>query len=134
MEKSQIAQLIDHTILKPEASAASIEQLCKEAIEYSFASVCVHPYHIATVAKNLQGHPSKACCVVGFPFGTNHSTIKALEAKQAIYDGADEIDMVISIPACIDGKMDYVRSDIKGVLDICHDKGTILKVILKCRN
>ena len=97
MDKQQLAKMIDHTILKPEADKASIEKLCKEALEYNFASVCINPTNVELAAKLLKGSEVKVCTVIGFPLGANTMEVKAFETKDAIAKGADEVDMVINI-------------------------------------
>jgi deoxyribose-phosphate aldolase len=131
MEPNQLAQYIDHTLLKSEAISADITKLCEEAIEFGFATVCIHPCHIPLAAKLLDQHPSKVCSVAGFPFGTNHTHIKELEARQAIDDGAQEIDIVANLAAALEGNTSYLQQDIKAVLRPCLRNNVILKVILE---
>lgn len=120
---------IDHTLLKPEATTFAIKQLCEEALKYDFASVCVNPTHVAYCAKLLKGSDVKVCSVIGFPLGANTSAVKAFEAKDAIANGADEIDMVLNIGALIEGNYELVKSDIKAVKDAAKD--TLVKVIFE---
>ena len=127
----ELAQFIDHTLLKPDATAGEIEQLCAEAKEYSFASVCVNPTWVRRCAKNLRGSDAKVCSVIGFPFGASTSQIKAMEARQALRDGAREVDMVINIGALKSGDFELVRRDIEKVVDSAHEAGAIVKVILE---
>ena len=122
-------QFIDHTILKPEATQAKVEQIIDEAIKYDFASVCINPTWVKLAAEKLQGHKSNVCTVIGFPLGANTSTLKAFEAKEAISNGADEIDMVINIGAAKAGNWDLVESDIAAVNAV--KDGHILKVIIE---
>jgi deoxyribose-phosphate aldolase len=94
-----VTALIDHTLLKPDATPAQITQLCREALEYRFASVCVNPTHVKLAAQLLQGSQVKVCTVAGFPLGANSTAVKVFETQQALQDGATEIDMVINIGA-----------------------------------
>jgi deoxyribose-phosphate aldolase len=126
-----IARCIDHTFLKPDASEADIIQLCAEAREYQFASVCVSPSYVSLVAKELAGSPVKVCTVVGFPSGAHLAEIKSLEARRAIRDGAQEIDMVINIGALKSGNDQMVYRDIRLVAEACEDGGAISKVIIE---
>ncbi len=126
-----IAALIDHTILKPEATAADVRRICAEAKQYNFASVCVNPYWTALVAGELAGSRVKVCSVVGFPLGANATAIKVVEAQTAIAAGAREIDMVMNVGELLGGHEEAVRSDIDQVAAACHAAGAILKVILE---
>lgn len=128
---TDLAGFIDHTLLKPEASAAEIDRMCKEAVEYGFASVCVNPYWVRRVAGNLAGSTVATCSVIGFPLGATPPAVKALEARRALRDGADELDMVINIGALKSGDYDTVASDIAGVADSCRERGAVCKVILE---
>lgn len=119
----------DHTILKADATAEQIEKVCREAIEYDFASVCVNQYRTKMVADILRDTDVKVCTVVGFPLGAVSTAVKKYEAECAMNDVADEIDMVINIGALKDGDYDYVLSDIKGVRETCTD--ITLKVIIE---
>jgi deoxyribose-phosphate aldolase len=126
-----LAGFIDHTLLRADATAAEIDRMCSEAREYSFAAVCVNPTWIKRVAENLRGTPVIACSVVGFPLGAHTPVVKAAEARQAIRDGAREIDMVINIGALKSGDLDLVRKDIAGVADACREAGAVCKVIIE---
>lgn len=130
---SALAARIDHTLLKPEATTEAIIRLCEEAIQYQFATVCIHGCFVAKAAELLANHPVGVCTVAGFPLGCCHTRIKAIEAAQAIDDGADEIDMVINLPSALAGDMTYLARDVEAVLKVCHqgEKPTILKVILE---
>jgi deoxyribose-phosphate aldolase len=128
----QIAGLIDHTLLKPEATHADIRRVCEEALQYSFASVCVNPANVAQAAELLRGSKVHVCTVAGFPLGATLSKVKAFEAEQAIARGAREIDMVINIGALKSGDGRSVEDDIRGVIDACHGSGAISKIILEC--
>jgi len=120
---------IDHTLLKPEAQMAQIEKLCQEARENNFFSVCVNTSYVEDCVDFLAGSSVKVCCVVGFPLGVMDSTSKAFETSTAITNGAKEIDMVVHVGALKDRRMDYVRDDIKGVVQAA--KGHTVKVILE---
>lgn len=126
-----IASLIDHTLLKPEATPEQIAQLCSEAREYRFASVCVNPVYVKLAWDLLKGSTVKVCSVVGFPLGATPSEVKAFEAQRAIRDGASEIDMVIHVGSLKAGADDLVEQDIATVVEACHAGGAICKVILE---
>ncbi len=125
-----LAKYIDHTILKPDVSEEAVLKVCEEAKEYGFFSVCINPCFVKTVAKSLAGTDVKVTSVIGFPLGASTSEIKALEAKKAVEDGANEIDMVINVSALKDGKDDYVYEDILAVVNAIKGKA-ILKVIIE---
>lgn len=124
-----IANYIDHTLLKPTATTSDIKQLCKEAIQYQFFSVCVNSNYTSLARKMTQKENIKICSVVGFPLGAMHTKAKCCEAKIAIEEGADEIDMVINIGALKAGDYENVQNDIAAVKNTIGDK--ILKVILE---
>lgn len=126
-----IAQLIDHTLLKPDATYDQIDKLCDEARQYGFASVCVNPVYVKRCANRLRGAVPKVCTVIGFPLGATPTEIKVLEARRAIRDGAREIDMVIAIGALKSGDHRAVYDDIRMVSEAVRDGGAILKVILE---
>ncbi len=128
---ASIAAKIDHTLLKPEATSADIRKLCAEALEYSFASVCVNPYWVPLVAAALKNSPVKVCSVVGFPLGASATSTKAAETKQALLDGAQEIDMVLNVGELRDGNLVAVSTDIVAVVEVSHAAGAIVKVILE---
>lgn len=130
-EKHRLAAVIDHTLLKPEATAANIEQLCEEALIYGFAAVCLNPFWVAIAAKKLQGSPVRVCTVVGFPLGANATETKVQEANIARCAGAEEIDMVINIGALRSGDYSTVEREIREVSDVTHQGGGLLKVILE---
>jgi deoxyribose-phosphate aldolase len=130
-EIQAIASLIDHTLLKPEASRDEIRKLCQEAAHFSFASVCINPWNVPLAAEMLRGTNVKVCTVVGFPLGATLPHVKIYEAEEAIKLGAQEIDMVINIGALKSGQDDVVESDIRGVVDASHRGGAICKVILE---
>ncbi len=127
----QLAKLIDHTLLRPEATSADIQKLCDEARQYSFYSVCVNPSYVREAKALLRSAPVKVCCVVGFPLGAQPPEIKALEARRAIREGAQEIDMVINIGALKSRDDELVRRDIRGVVEACKDGRAVCKVILE---
>lgn len=124
-----IANKIDHTMLKPEATTETIRRYCKEAKEYGFASVCVNTYHVPLVAEELKDTDVKTCCVVGFPLGAMSTAAKAFEAKHAVEEGAEEVDMVLNIGAVKDGNYDFVKEDIATVVEA--SKPAIVKVIIE---
>jgi deoxyribose-phosphate aldolase len=127
----EMAQYIDHTLLKADATYTEIDKLCAEAAQFGFASVCVNPIHVKRCAQHLAGARPLVCTVVGFPLGATPKEIKALEARRAIRDGAKEVDMVIAIGALKSGDLKYVEEDIRLVAESAHDGGAILKVILE---
>ena len=127
---SNYAKYIDHTVLKIGTTKQTLKKFCDEAKEYHFASVCVNPCNIAFVANELKGSGVKACSVIGFPLGASTSKIKALEAIQAIEDGAEEVDMVLNVGRMKDKDYDYILNDIKAVVDASHPKA-LVKVILE---
>ncbi len=126
-----IPQLIDHTILRPDTTKADIEQLCREARQYKFFSVCVNPTWVSLARQLLDGSGVKVCCVVGFPLGAQPPETKAMEARAAIRQGAKEIDMVINVGALKSGDDDLVLRDIRSVVEACRDGSAKCKVILE---
>ncbi len=131
MSDSQIAALIDHTILKPDAVRADIERVCREALDYQFASVCVNPCWVEVVAGMLAGSTVSVCSVIAFPFGATTTAAKVAESETAIQQGARELDMVINIGALRSGELSVVRDDIGTVVFAAHQRGAALKVILE---
>ena len=129
MDKKTIAAMIDHTLLKPEATPAQIERLCAEAAEYHFASVCVNPVYIPLAARLLKGTGVKVCCVVGFPLGAIAPEQKAAEAASCAAMGAEELDMVIHVGAAKAGDWALVQRDIEGVVKAAA--GHTVKVIIE---
>ena len=125
-----LARLIDHTLLKPDAARADIEQLCREAAQFCFASVCVNPNWVPLCAELLRGSGVKVCTVVGFPFGSHLPDVKAFEARRAVEQGANEVDMVINIGALKSKDYALVEQDIRGVVQAVG-KDTVVKVILE---
>lgn len=126
-----LAGMIDHTLLKPDATPDQIAQLCFEARKYGFASVCINPGWVSLCAQLLQGSPVKVCTVIGFPLGATASEVKAFETQNAIDHGATEIDMVINVGALKARDLDLVAKDIRGVVNVAHARGPIVKVILE---
>ncbi|HEM3632445.1 TPA: deoxyribose-phosphate aldolase [Streptococcus suis] len=125
----KLNEYIDHTILKPETTQEQVEKILAEAKEYDFASVCVNPTWVALAAESLKDSDVKVCTVIGFPLGANTPAVKAFETKDAISNGADEIDMVINIGALKTGNYDLVLEDIKAVVEASGDK--LVKVIIE---
>ncbi len=130
MATTNIAAMIDHTLLKPEATRQQIESLCQEAKEYKFASVCVNPIWVSTAKELLQGSDVMVCTVIGFPLGATTSETKAFETKNAIDHGADEVDMVINIGALKDHNDKLVEKDIRAVVEAAKGKAHT-KVIIE---
>jgi deoxyribose-phosphate aldolase len=128
---SGVSTMIDHTLLKADATRAEIEKLCREAAEFHFATVCVNPVWVATAATLLRGSGVGVCSVVGFPLGATTSDVKQYETRRAIYDGAAEIDMVINVGALKSGDLRTVERDIEAVVDPCRQCGVISKVIIE---
>ncbi len=130
--KEQLAKLIDHTLLKPDATKEAIRRLCEEAIKHGFWSVCVNPTYVSLAAGILGGTEVKVCSVVGFPLGANIPEMKALEAEKAVNDGASEIDMVMNIGALKSRDYELVKRDVREVVE--HSKArkdTVVKVIIE---
>ncbi|BCP61737.1 deoxyribose-phosphate aldolase [Streptococcus suis] len=125
----KLNKYIDHTILKPETTQEQVEKILSEAKEYDFASVCVNPTWVSLAAESLKDSDVKVCTVIGFPLGANTSAVKAFETKDAIANGADEIDMVINVGALKSGNDALVLDDIKAVVDASGDK--LVKVIIE---
>lgn len=130
-EDPDIAGMIDHTLLKPDATADQIAQLCYEARKFEFASVCINPTHVKLCAELLQGTQVKVCTVIGFPLGASSPEVKAFEAQTALKDGATEIDMVLNIGALKAGDLTQVARDIHEVVKVGHGAGAIVKVIIE---
>ena len=122
-------KMIDHTVLKADTPLETVKRICDEAMEYGFASVCINPCHVAYCADYLKDSDVNVCTVIGFPLGANTSAVKAFETKDAIANGADEIDMVMNIGALKDKNYDLVRDDVKAVVQAAN--GTLVKVILE---
>jgi deoxyribose-phosphate aldolase len=127
----EIAALIDHTLLKPQATAADIRRLCLEARKYGFVAVCVNPYWVRLAAEELKGSPVRIATVVGFPLGANTTSIKVAETVEAIVAGAREIDMVLNIGELCGGNLEAVRTDIAAVVSAVHARASSVKVIFE---
>lgn len=126
------AQYMDHTVLKAFTDKATLKKFCDEAKKYNFASVCVNPYNIPYVVEQLRGSGVKACSVVGFPLGATTKEVKAFEAKQAVDNGAGEIDMVVNVGAMKDGLYDVVLDDIRAVVAASHPRAVVKVIIETC--
>jgi deoxyribose-phosphate aldolase len=126
-----LARMIDHTLLKPDATQKEIEKLCEEAKQYGFASVCINPSHVKLCATLLRDTDVKVCTVIGFPLGATSSAAKAFETDRAIKDGAREVDMVINIGMLKSGEYEYVKEDILSVVSAAHSFGVLAKVIIE---
>ena len=131
LTRASLATYMDHTLLKPEATAADIDRVVAEARQFGTASVCVNPYWVARVAAGLAGSGVKTCTVIGFPLGATSTTSKVAETRDATAHGAQEIDMVINIGELKASTDDAVRSDISAVASAAHEAGAILKVIIE---
>ena len=125
------ASLIDHTLLKPEATESDIKKLCNEAIQFGFASVCVNPSWVKKASEFLRGSSVPVCTVIGFPLGATLGDVKAYEARRAIFNGAREVDMVINIGALKSGDDCTVEDDIRVVAEAAHENNVLLKVIIE---
>ena len=128
---AELAKYIDHTLLKPAATAAEIDRLCDEAKQYGFIAVCVNPTWVKRAAANLRGTGVKVASVVGFPLGASTPEIKAMEARRALREGAREIDMVLNVGALKSGDHELVQRDVAGVSEACREVGALNKVILE---
>jgi deoxyribose-phosphate aldolase len=132
VSKEYLASIIDHTVLKADALPEEIVKICREALEHKFASVCINPCYVGLAAGELKGSEVKVCTVIGFPLGANSSEVKAFEAKKAIEDGAQEIDMVINIGMLKAGKLDYVKKDIEAVVNAASKRALVKVIIETC--
>ena len=126
-----VAAMIDHTLLKPDASLAEVETLCREAAQFGFATVCVNPTWVAACARLLKGTAVKVTSVVGFPLGATTPDVKNYETRRALFDGAGEIDMVINVGALKSGDLRMVERDIEAVAGPCREAGAVSKVIIE---
>jgi len=126
-----IAKMIDHSLLTPTLTAAELESGCRLALDYDVASVCILPYYLKRCAQLLKGSRVNASTTIGFPHGGNTTSIKVAEARQALADGGQELDMVVNISALLSGNWDYVRDDIQAVIDVTHAAGQKVKVIFE---
>ena len=129
MKKAEIAQMIDHTLLIATATSAQVKEICAQATQYGFASVCINPCYVPLVAKELAGTQVKTCTVIGFPLGANTLAVKAFETADAVASGADEIDMVINVGAAKEGNFELVEREIKAVVEAAA--GKLVKVIIE---
>ncbi|MBR3298806.1 MAG: deoxyribose-phosphate aldolase [Clostridia bacterium] len=127
-----IRKLIDHTLLKPDASEEAIKRICDEAKEHGFKSVCVNPSRVGFVAEQLEGSDVLPCCVIGFPLGATLPEVKAFEAAAAIEEGAKELDMVINIGAAKDGNWELVKKDIEAVVTAANGEAAVKVIIETC--
>lgn len=127
-----LASMIDHTILKPEATAEQVKKLCKEAAEYKFASVCINSSYVPLAAQLLFGTGVKVCTVIGFPLGAATTKTKVAETKEAIENGATEVDMVINVGAVKSGDFDFVKNDIESVVLAAKGKAIVKVIIETC--
>lgn len=130
-QKDGLASLIDHTLLKPDATEAQIRQLCEEAIRYGFATVCINPTWVRLASRLLAGAPVRVCTVVGFPLGANTPDVKIYETRRALFDGASEIDMVINVGALKSKDYQTVEQDVQGVVCCTREAGALSKVIIE---
>ena len=126
-----LARMIDHTLLKPDAVRAEIEQLCSEALDYGFAGVCVNPSYVQTAVKLLRGSSVNVCTVIGFPLGATSTAAKVFETTQALQDGAQELDMVINVGMLKSNDCSFVRNDIAAVVKAAQIRNAATKVILE---
>ena len=126
-----VAKMIDHSLLNPTLTAADLEAGCRLALKYDVASVCIVPYYLKRCAELLRGSDVKASTTIGFPHGCHTTAIKVAEAKQALADGGQELDMVSNISTVLSGNWDYVRQDIAAVIDVTHAAGQKVKVIFE---
>lgn len=132
MNKTEFAQLLDHSLLEPQASKAQIEKLCEEALEFQFGAVCIPPFWVPVAAKMLKGSPQKIVTVIGFPLGNTLTEVKTFETERVLEAGAQEIDMVINVGALKSGEPDFVLKDIQSVVHSARQKeGVLVKVILE---
>jgi deoxyribose-phosphate aldolase len=126
-----VARLIDHTLLRPDATRTDIERLCREAAEHGFAAVCVNPVWVSLCAARLRDTPVAVCSVVGFPLGATTADVKQYETRRALFDGAREIDMVINVGALKSGDVRTVEQDVDAVASVCRAAGAVSKVIIE---
>lgn len=126
-----MAKMIDHSLLNPTLTIADLEAGCRLALSYNVASVCIMPYYLKRCAELLHSSTVKASTTIGFPHGGHTTAIKLAEAKQAIADGCEELDMVVNISQVLSGQWDYVREDIRAVIDVAHAAGQKVKVIFE---
>lgn len=125
----KLNKYFDHTILKPEAGEADVKRICAEARQYDFASVCINPCYVSLAKKELEGTDVNVCTVIGFPLGANTTAVKCYEAKEAVANGADEVDMVLNIGKVKEGNYEYIAEEVAAVKEA--SKPALLKVILE---
>ncbi|MCO6455156.1 MAG: deoxyribose-phosphate aldolase [Pirellulaceae bacterium] len=128
---TDIAKMIDHSLLNPSLTAAELEAGCRLGVEYDVASVCIMPYYLGRCAELLRGSTVKASTTIGFPHGGHTTAIKRAEAERALADGCEELDMVVNISQVLSGEWDYVRRDIQAVIEVAHAAGQQVKVIFE---
>lgn len=126
-----ISRMIDHSLLKPSLTFADFEGGCRMAVVYKAGSVCIQPHYLKRCAQILEGSGTKASTVIGFPHGGHCTSVKVAEARQALADGGEELDLVCNISRVLSGDWDYVRTDLKSVIDVTHDAGQKVKVIFE---
>ena len=127
----QIAKMIDHSLLNPTLTEDDLETGCRLALRYDVASVCIMPYYLRRCADILAGSTVRASTTIGFPHGGHTTAIKVAEAEQALWDGGEELDMVVNISKVLSGDWDYVRAEIRAVIDVTHAAGQKVKVIFE---
>jgi deoxyribose-phosphate aldolase len=127
----QMAKMIDHSLLNPTLTVADLEAGCRLAVAYNVASVCIMPYYLSRCTEMLHGSTVKPSTTIGFPHGGNTTAVKLAEAKRALTDGCEELDMVVNISQVLSGNWDYVREDIRSVVDVAHASGQKVKVIFE---
>ncbi|WP_411170374.1 deoxyribose-phosphate aldolase [Clostridium sp. MB05] len=132
MNKKDLARMIDHTILKADATEMEVEKLCNEALEYNFASVCINPAMVEKAATMLKGSDVKVCTVIGFPLGATTTEVKAFETEDVIKKGATEVDMVINIGKLKEGNLEYIKKDIEAVVNAAKGKALTKVIIETC--
>ena len=132
MNNKDLAKMIDHTILKAEATEKEVEKLCKEALEYNFASVCLNPSMVEKAAGILKGSDVKVCTVIGFPLGATTTEVKAFETDDVIKKGATEVDMVINVGKLKDGDLNYIKKDIEAVVNVAKGRALTKVIIETC--
>lgn len=131
VDPSSVPSLIDHTLLKPEATEGDVRRVCEEAAHFGFAAVCVSPFWVRVAAEALRDASVRVCTVIGFPLGANRLEVKLAEARAALGEGATELDMVLNVGALRSGFLDSVREEIAALAGAAHASGAILKVILE---
>ena len=132
MNNKDLAKMIDHTILKADATEKEVEKLCKEALEYSFASVCINPSMVEKAAGILKGSDVKVCTVIGFPLGATTTEVKVFETDDVIKKGATEVDMVINVGKLKDGDLNYIKKDIEAVVNVAKGRALTKVIIETC--